>query len=52
MKQQFPDTTPGLSMALALAEVGRGYFNVGGINEATRHLTRSVTVLALSLIHI
>ncbi len=46
MKQQFPDTTPGLSMALALAEVGRGYFNIGGINEATRHLTRSVTVLA------
>lgn len=44
MKQQFPDTKPGLSMALALAEVGRGYFNVGAIPEATRYLTRSVSV--------
>lgn len=44
MKQQFPDTKPGFSMALALAEVGRGYFNVGAIPEATRYLTRSVSV--------
>lgn len=44
MKQQFPDTKPGLSMALALAEVGRGYFNIGAIPEATRYLTRSVSV--------
>lgn len=42
MKQQFPDTTPGLSMALALAEVGRGYYNAGRIEEAQRYLGRSI----------
>jgi len=42
MKQQFPETTPGLSMALALAEVGRGYFNAGSIPESARYLKRSV----------
>ncbi|HND09966.1 MAG TPA: hypothetical protein PLY80_06000 [Pseudomonadota bacterium] len=45
MKQQFPETTPGLSMALALAEVGRGYFNAGSISEAARYLRRSVEVM-------
>lgn len=46
MKQQFPETTPGLSMALALAEVGRGYFNSGSMSEAARYLRRSVEVMA------
>lgn len=46
MKKQFPETTPGLSMALALAEAGRGSFNAGAITEAERYLKRSVEILA------
>ena len=43
MKQQFPTPSQGLAWRW-LAEVGRGYFNVGAIPEATRYLTRSVSV--------
>lgn len=42
MRKQFADSDPGISMALALAEVGRGYYNAGRIEEAQRYLTRSV----------
>jgi tetratricopeptide (TPR) repeat protein len=42
MRKQFADSDPGISMALALAEVGRGYYNAGRIEEAQRYLGRSV----------
>jgi tetratricopeptide (TPR) repeat protein len=42
MRKQFADSNPGISMALALAEVGRGYYNAGRIDEAQRYLSRSV----------
>ena len=42
MRKQFSDSNPGISMALALAEVGRGYYNAGRIDEAQRYLKRSV----------
>jgi tetratricopeptide (TPR) repeat protein len=42
MRKQFADSDPGISMALALAEVGRGYYNAGRIEEAQRYLGRSI----------
>lgn len=42
MKQRFSDTTPEMNMAMALFEVGRGYFNVGSITDAEHYFSRSV----------
>lgn len=42
MRKQFSDGNPEISMALALAEVGRGYYNAGRIEEAKRYLQRSI----------
>lgn len=42
MRKQFSDGDPGISMALALAEVGRGYYNAGRIDDAQRYLNRSI----------
>ena len=44
MRQQFPDQPPTTGMAVALAEVGRGYYNAGRLADAVRYLERSVGV--------
>lgn len=44
MRKQFSDGDPGISTALALAEVGRGYYNAGRIEEAQRYLQRSIAL--------
>lgn len=44
MRQQFPQQPPTTGVALALAEVGRGYYNAGRLGDAVRYLERSNTV--------
>lgn len=42
MAKAFPGESGGGGMAAALAEVGRGYYNAGRVEEALRYLDRSV----------
>lgn len=49
MRQQFPDQPPTTGIALALAEVGRGYYNAGRLADAVRFLERSNSVEPNSL---
>jgi len=44
MRKQFPEHSASAGMAVALAEVGRGYFNAGRIEDAVRYLERSIAV--------
>lgn len=44
MRQQFPQQPPTTGVALALAEVGRGYYNAGRLTDAVRYLERSISV--------
>jgi tetratricopeptide (TPR) repeat protein len=44
MRQQFPQQPPTTGVALALAEVGRGYYNAGRLSDAVRYLERSISV--------
>ena len=44
MRQQFPERTQQGGIAVALAEVGRGYYNAGRIDDAVRFLERSIAV--------
>ncbi len=44
MQKQFPEQPPTTGIALALAEVGRGYYNAGRLADAVRFLERSNTV--------
>lgn len=44
MRQQFPQQPPTTGVALALAEVGRGYYNAGRLTDAVRYLERSIAV--------
>lgn len=44
MRQQFPEQPPTTGIALALAEVGRGYYNAGRLVDAVRFLERSNSV--------
>lgn len=44
LRQKFPDGNAGPGMALALAEVGRGFYNAGRVDEARKYLERSVGV--------
>lgn len=44
MRQKFPEHPPLAGTAVALAEVGRGYYNAGRIAEAVRYLERSIAV--------
>lgn len=44
MRQQFPQQPPTTGVALALAEVGRGYYNAGRLSDAVRYLERSIAV--------
>jgi len=46
MRQQFPQQPPTTGVALALAEVGRGYYNAGRLTDAVRYLERSNAVEA------
>lgn len=42
MRKEFPESSAALGMAVALAEVGRGYYNAGRIEEARQYLQRSI----------
>jgi tetratricopeptide (TPR) repeat protein len=42
MRKQFPERSPMTGIAVALAEVGRGYYNAGRIPDAVRYLDRSI----------
>ncbi|TXH20824.1 MAG: tetratricopeptide repeat protein [Elusimicrobia bacterium] len=44
MRQQFPEQPPTTGIALALAEVGRGYYNAGLLADSIRFLERSNSV--------
>ncbi len=44
MRKQFPQNPPTAGIAVALAEVGRGYYNAGRIADALRYLERSIAV--------
>lgn len=44
MRRQFPDSPPNTGVAVALAEVGRGYYNAGRIVESVKYLERSISV--------
>jgi tetratricopeptide (TPR) repeat protein len=44
MRQQFPERAQSTGIAVALAEVGRGYYNAGRITDAVRFLERSIAV--------
>lgn len=44
MRQQFPDNPPHSGVAVALAEVGRGYYNAGRIDESVRYLEKSIAL--------
>jgi tetratricopeptide (TPR) repeat protein len=43
-QKRFPEKPLSPSMAGALFEVGRGYYNVGRVNEAVRYLERSISM--------